>query len=161
MSNAIVTPTGERYFALGQVQNSQDVWLIRHSQTQQLSLLQRMTRSLSTLTPLLCRGGAQMPRIKESWTDQGALYVVLERVNGLGLDSLSHQVLDNRTQGHIDRLLTILSNLGVRQCPNNALCLHPDGGVSLRWFPPFGGRSVNKPAAKGSSWFGWLRSLFF
>jgi aminoglycoside phosphotransferase len=161
MPNIITTPTGKRYFALGRVQNSHNVWLIRHALTQQLYLLQRMTQSPSTLTPLLCLGGAQMPRILESWTDQGALYIVLERVNGVGLDNLSRQVIDSRTQGQMNRLLAILSKLGVKQCPQSALYLNPDAGVSLRWFPPLGGWSDSPPAARKTSWFGHLRSLLF
>jgi hypothetical protein len=135
MNKSILTPKGESYVVLGKVQDCSDVWLVRHVSSRRLWLLQRVKQPVATLKRLVLSIGPRMPKIHESWISQGEVYVLLSRVDGLGLDRCRSEALDDRTITQLQAVLEVLRNFGMRFCPKSALCLRDDGSLVLRWLP--------------------------
>jgi hypothetical protein len=135
MTNTILTPKGESYVVLGPVQDGPHVWLVRHVRTCQLYLLQRVSQPMATLKRLILSIGPRLPKIRESWTREGHLYVLLSRAKGPGLNQYRAGDLDDRTLEQARSVQRILRCFGMRSCPPSALCLGDDGHLILRWIP--------------------------
>ena len=162
--NTFDTGTGDRYCLLGPALHSPDVWLVRHTGSQQLALLQRFVHPSATLAQLLTRRDRQLPRVQDSWTHQGEVYVVVERVDGAGLEELGTRRLSGQGLTQLKRLRGLLQGLGFQHCPEQLLCLTPEGDLRLRCFPSLQSgaqlRAKEPMPARRWDWLFWMRPLF-
>ncbi len=163
-SKILDTGTGDRYSLLGAALNRQDVWLVRHQGSQELALVQRFSNPSPALAQLLSISDSQLPCVKDSWMDNGAIYVVLERVDGTPLEEVGKNRLSGQAQAQLKRLRELLQKAGFHNVSTHTLCLSADGVVRLRCFP---GTSMATPPAvtvrvsarKKPNWLGWFSPL--
>ena len=160
------TGTGDRYSLLGAALNRQDVWLVRHQGSQELGLVQRFSNPSPALAQLLSVSDSQLPCVKDSWMDNGAIYVVLERVDGTPLEEVGRNRLSVQAQAQLKRLRELLQQAGFHSLSTRTLCLSADGIVRLRCFPdanvaalPAMTVGVRVSARKKPNWLSWFSPL--
>lgn len=117
------TPDRQTYTTLGQALGRRDLVLIRNVKTGQLALLQIINSPGLWLNRLLSSKNSALPNILESWTEEGRLMVVLERIEGRDLE-----MLDPQQQA-------LLKSMGVKPRAEDAICLAPNGQLRLRCLP--------------------------
>lgn len=161
-SQVFDTGTGDQYSLLGPVLDRKDVWLVRHQASQQLALVQKFANPSPLLVQLLRSQDDQLPTILDSWMEAGAIYVVMNRVSGTGLDALGPGRLSGQGQQQLERLRRLLRQFGFLVLSPCCLCLSSDGVLRLRCFPD--PRPQLEPPARievtsRGSWFRWLSPL--
>lgn len=117
------TPDRQTYTTLGQALGRKDLVLIRNVKTGQLALLQNINSPGLWLNRLLSSKSSALPNILESWTEEGRLMVVLERIEGRDLE-----MLDPQQQA-------LLRSIGVKPRAEDAICVASNGQVRLRCLP--------------------------
>jgi hypothetical protein len=162
-SQVFDTGTGDTYCRLGPALGRSDVWLVRHVASQELALVQRFTHPSPALVQLLQSRDPELPTIKDSWMEGGAIYVVMDRVSGTGLDELGLHRLTRQGRQQWKRLSLLLQPFGFPVVSSGCLCLGQDGQVRLRCFPD-PGLKVQSPSRvevrSQRSRMGWLNSFF-
>lgn len=157
------TGLGDRYRVLGQAMKRSDLWLVRHCLSQELALVQKISRPFPGLATVLNGGLAGFPRILDSWVDRGEVYVVIERVEGQELQGLARPFgLGRRLADQMLALRALLKKLGLPGCSGGNLCLTQSGQLRLRWIPTDaerGSRAVPQKAQPASA-LSWLRSFW-
>ncbi|MBT9587985.1 hypothetical protein IV102_31910 [bacterium] len=157
------TGTGDQYCLLGPALDRKDIWLVRHQASQQLALVQRFANPSPLLVQLLHSQDNQLPTIQDSWMEAGAIYVVMDRISGTGLDELGPSRLTGQGHQQLKRLRLLLQQFGFPVVAPACLCLSSDGVLRLRCFPD-PRQQVQPPArtqvASRVSWLRWLSPLF-
>ena len=158
-SQVFDTGTGDQYSLLGPALDRKDVWLVRHQASQQLALVQKFANPSPLLVQLIHSQDDQLPTIQDSWMEAGAVYVVMERISGTGLDELGSSRLSGQGRQQLKRLQLLLQQFGFPVLSPSCLCLSSDGVLRLRCFPD--PRPQVQPPARTqvTSKSSWLRSL--
>lgn len=129
------TQASGSYGFLGTAFKTRDLWLARHQTSQQLVLVQRFDRLSPSLHSMLAMKHECLPQVIDHWLDDGSIYLVLERVEGPGIDQLGSGRLCASTTTRLKSLLAALSHLGHRFDSTCHFCLDCNGSLRLRCFP--------------------------
>lgn len=151
------TGLGEKYSAIGAVEQRSDLWLVRHHRSQRLALLQKFERPFPALVSALNGTLPFFPKVLESWVERGQIFVLLERVEARP-GALTFG-LSRRLRAQLQLLNQALRKHEFPASHSQSLCLNQAGQLQLRWIPSETEQAEVSRPDRSRTW-SWLTSLW-